>query len=84
MRDIEVLREPAAPTAAETRPGRGCAVLADATERRDRLVRQLEMADEFIDLLGEPARLSGSGCCMNPRFTGESVACRRLQRPTSA
>jgi MerR family copper efflux transcriptional regulator len=52
MRDIEVVLEgtgePGAPAARE----RLTALLEDAIERRERLARQLAMADEFIDLLG--------------------------------
>ncbi|WP_134766397.1 MerR family transcriptional regulator [Nocardioides sp. 1609] len=54
MVDLEVLRDPgadeAARAAARARIG---AVRADAVERRARLVRQLAMADEFIDLVGD-------------------------------
>lgn len=54
MRDIEALRrsdggdEPA--TAARARLAE---ILRDATGRRQDLARQLDMADEFIELLGE-------------------------------
>ncbi len=50
MRDIEVVLVdgPGGGPARE----RLAAVLADATERRETLVRQLGMAEEFIDLLG--------------------------------
>jgi MerR family copper efflux transcriptional regulator len=59
MADVELLRSPdpgdgwrAAATAARERLA---AVRADAVERRTRLVRQLAMADEFIDLIGAEA-----------------------------
>jgi DNA-binding transcriptional MerR regulator len=54
MRDIEALRrsdggdEPAAEARA-----RLAEILRDATGRRQDLARQLDMADEFIELLGE-------------------------------
>ncbi len=52
MADIELIDEPAAPAearaAARERLG---AVGEDAAERRERLVRQLAMADEFLGLL---------------------------------
>ena len=52
MDDIEVLREPGAPpVATEAARARLREVQRDAGERRHRLVRQLEMADEFIGLL---------------------------------
>lgn len=53
MDDLEVLRSPGT-----SEPDRRAAlghvaeVRDDARERRKKLVRQLEMADEFIDLLG--------------------------------
>jgi DNA-binding transcriptional MerR regulator len=50
MRDIEALEGEGA--GADERD-RLADVLADAAERRARLVRQLAMADEFIDLLGD-------------------------------
>jgi MerR family copper efflux transcriptional regulator len=53
MSDLEVLGNPEADegdlAAAQQRIAD---VRTDATERRARLVRQLEMADEFIGLLG--------------------------------
>ena len=53
MDDIEGLRDPAAPpAAADAARDRLREVQHDAGERRQRLVRQLEMADEFIGLLG--------------------------------
>lgn len=52
MRDIEALDGAAATTVDDER-GRLAGVLSDAAERRARLVRQLAMADEFIDLLGD-------------------------------
>lgn len=51
MRDIEALEEAATGFGGER--DRLADVLADAAERRVRLVRQLAMADEFIDLLGD-------------------------------
>jgi DNA-binding transcriptional MerR regulator len=54
MRDIEALRDPQVPAArtAEARE-RLAGVLHEAAERREKLVRQLAMADEFIDLLSQ-------------------------------
>lgn len=54
MRDIEALEGADGPTVAGSR-ARLVEVLADAGERRTRLARQLAMADEFIELLGERA-----------------------------
>jgi DNA-binding transcriptional MerR regulator len=52
MGDLEVLDDPAADAAGRADAGRRLeAVSQDARERRHRLVRQLEMADEFIGLL---------------------------------
>ena len=53
MADLEVLRDAGAdePARAAARARVG-AVREDAVERRARLVRQLAMADEFIDLVG--------------------------------
>ena len=53
MRDIEALRDVDVPQerVSEAR-GRLSTVLSDAADRRKRLVQQLAMADEFIDLLG--------------------------------
>jgi MerR family copper efflux transcriptional regulator len=54
MRDIEALRDPDLPAAdghaARERLG---AILDDAAERRAKLERQLAMADEFLDQLGQ-------------------------------
>lgn len=52
MSDLEVLDDPAAdePARSSARE-RLAAVSRDAAERRQRLVRQLDMADEFIGLL---------------------------------
>lgn len=53
MRDLEALRDPAATdrhTDARQRLGD---LLTEAAERREQLQRQLEMADEFLDLLGQ-------------------------------
>lgn len=57
MADIEVLRDPAAAKGlqADAR-ARLAAVQEDAAVRRQKLVRQLEMADEFIGLLLHEAR----------------------------
>jgi hypothetical protein len=52
MGDLEVLDDPAADAAGRADARRRLeAVSQDARERRHRLVRQLEMADEFIGLL---------------------------------
>jgi MerR family transcriptional regulator, copper efflux regulator len=51
MRDIEDLRGPDEERATEAR-GRLAAVLSEAAGRRERLVGQLAMADEFLELLG--------------------------------
>jgi MerR family copper efflux transcriptional regulator len=52
MGDLEVLDDPATEAAGRADAGRRLeAVSQDARERRQRLVRQLEMADEFIGLL---------------------------------
>jgi MerR family transcriptional regulator, copper efflux regulator len=54
MSDLEALDEPAAGDDARAAARqRLCDVEADAHERRLRLVRQLEMADEFIGLLAQ-------------------------------
>ncbi|WP_200958110.1 MerR family transcriptional regulator [Nocardioides sp. Soil805] len=50
MRDIEALEGEGV---GKDQRDRLADVLADAAERRARLVRQLAMADEFIDLLGD-------------------------------
>ena len=53
MADLEVLDDPATEAAGRAGAVRRLeAVSEDARERRQRLVRQLEMADEFIGLLG--------------------------------
>jgi MerR family copper efflux transcriptional regulator len=52
MGDLEVLDDPTADeTARNAARERLAAVSREAAERRQRLVRQLEMADEFIGLL---------------------------------
>lgn len=52
MADIEVLDDPLAPPGdLEAARERLAAVAEDAVERRERLVRQLAMADEFLGLL---------------------------------
>ena len=52
MSDIETLRDPdPAPADTEAARARLGDVRRDAGERREKLVRQLAMADEFIDLL---------------------------------
>ena len=54
MGDLEILR--AASTGAEARTDartRLDAIQQDAVQRRHTLVRQVEMADEFLDLIGE-------------------------------
>jgi len=51
MRDIEVLREAAAVDRHMDARDRLEGILADATERREKLERQLAMADEFISQL---------------------------------
>ncbi|AWB92576.1 MerR family transcriptional regulator [Aeromicrobium chenweiae] len=52
MTDLETLRDPDASAAARDDSRRHLMdVRADAGERRQRLARQLEMADEFISLL---------------------------------
>ena len=53
MSDLEVLGDPEAGEGERIAAQQRIAdVRTDATERRSRLVRQLEMADEFIGLLG--------------------------------
>lgn len=53
MSDLEVLGDPEADGGDRAAAQQRIAdVRTDATERRARLVRQLEMADEFIGLLG--------------------------------
>jgi MerR family transcriptional regulator, copper efflux regulator len=57
MGDLEVLDDPAADDAARADARERLGALAqDASERRTRLVRQLEMADEFIGLLAARRR----------------------------
>lgn len=59
MVDLETLREPGSDAAPPARAHEHlAAVRAEAVERRKKLVRQLEMADEFIDILERvtPAR----------------------------
>ena len=52
MRDIEVLDDPATgPAERDAVRRRLDDIRRDATERRQALVRQLDMADEFIDLI---------------------------------
>jgi DNA-binding transcriptional MerR regulator len=52
MADIEVLADPSAdPSAQGTARRRLDATRRDAADRRERLVRQMAMADEFIDLV---------------------------------
>jgi DNA-binding transcriptional MerR regulator len=54
MTDLEVVRGPAAlPADREAATARLEEVRRDAGERRARLVRQVEMADEFIALVGD-------------------------------
>jgi MerR family transcriptional regulator, copper efflux regulator len=54
MRDIETLQHPSALDAAKTAAHqRLTGILDDAAERREKLVRQLAMADEFVELLGQ-------------------------------
>ncbi len=57
MADIETLAEPAVdPEAEDAARQRLHATQQDASERREKLVRQLAMADEFIDLIGARLR----------------------------
>jgi len=54
MSDVEVLADTAADAASKDGArGRLEETLRDAAERREKLVRQLAMADEFIGLIGE-------------------------------
>ncbi|WP_200950095.1 MerR family transcriptional regulator [Nocardioides sp. Root151] len=53
MRDLETVRDPAAADRHDVARERLVGILADAGERREKLERQLAMADEFIDLLGQ-------------------------------
>jgi MerR family copper efflux transcriptional regulator len=52
MRDIETLRDPGAVARHRDARARLAQLLAEASERREKLDRQLAMADEFIELLG--------------------------------
>lgn len=52
MRDLETVRDPDATDRHDDARQRLNDVLTDAGERRQKLERQLSMADEFIDLLG--------------------------------
>lgn len=57
MTDIEALRDPGTAAADRTAArARLREVRAQAAERREKLVRQLEMADEFIGILRREAR----------------------------
>jgi hypothetical protein len=57
MADLETLRDPAASASAVAEAqARLRSVQEDAGERRRKLVRQLEMADEFIGLLARELR----------------------------
>ncbi|KRF20475.1 MerR family transcriptional regulator [Nocardioides sp. Soil796] len=53
MRDLETVRDPATADRHDVARERLVGILADAGERREKLERQLAMADEFIDLLGQ-------------------------------
>jgi DNA-binding transcriptional MerR regulator len=53
MADIDVLRSDAPPARVDEARKRLAAIQADAGERREKLARQLAMADEFISLLGQ-------------------------------
>jgi MerR family copper efflux transcriptional regulator len=53
MRDLETLDAAAPASAVAAARGRLTEVLRDATGRRERLARQLDMADEFIGLLDQ-------------------------------
>ncbi|GIM62854.1 MerR family transcriptional regulator [uncultured Nocardioides sp.] len=57
MGDLEVLDDASCdPAAGQAARDRLAAVSGEAAERRERLVRQLEMADEFIGLLAARCR----------------------------
>jgi MerR family transcriptional regulator, copper efflux regulator len=57
MGDLEVLDDASCdPAAGQAARDRLAAVSGEAAERRERLVRQLEMADEFIGLLAARRR----------------------------
>lgn len=51
LRDIETLQQPGTPEDATQAQDRLTQLLAEATERREKLARHLDMADEFIALL---------------------------------
>jgi len=53
MRDLETVRDPAAIDRHAAARERLAGILADASERRHQLARQLAMADEFIDQLNQ-------------------------------
>jgi DNA-binding transcriptional MerR regulator len=53
MRDIETLHEPGPREDTAQAQARLAQLLSEATERREKLARHLEMADEFIHVLGE-------------------------------
>ncbi len=53
MRDLEALRDPDASDRHAGARERLVEILADASERREKLERQLAMADEFISQLGQ-------------------------------
>ena len=53
MRDIEVLHRPGSTDEIADAQERLTEVLREANERRQKLSRQLAMADEFINLLGQ-------------------------------
>lgn len=53
MRDIETLQQPDTGDDSAQAQERLTGLLGEATGRREKLVRQLGMADEFISLLGE-------------------------------
>ena len=53
MRDLETLDASTSESAAVAARGRLTQVLQEATARRERLARQLDMADEFIGLLDQ-------------------------------
>lgn len=55
MADLDVLRAPRAAETAQSARNHLVAMQDEASERRTRLVRQLEMADEFIRLLKDVA-----------------------------
>lgn len=52
MGDIETLQQEGTHDAATQAQDRLARLLSEATERRERLAHHLDMADEFIDLLG--------------------------------